>query len=160
MEDRSYFLLAKKLYGKDFYWSVPNDDNRGMDGQRLREDYLRENNVTGRITGQCSMLEMLIALASRMSAMLEESYDSDKTFNCFWEMLQNCELEKFTDDTYDEFGGSRMVDYILTNILERSYKRNGKGGLFPLKYNKKDQRKVEIWYQMCEYIIENYYFKD
>lgn len=173
MYDRSYFLLIKKLHKKEFYWSVPNDDNRGMDGKGLRGDFLRESGLTNRISSQhrvktstdmdyeeCSMLEMLIALAKRLSFMLEEPYDVDQTCNCFWEMLRNCGLEKFTDEDYEEFGGDRTIDYILDNILERRYKRNGKGGLFPLKYTKKDQRKVEIWYQMCEYIVENYCFDD
>ena len=41
-------------------------------------------------------------------------------------------------------------------MLAREYSDNGHGGLFPLKNPKKDQRKVEIWYQMTEYINENY----
>ena len=46
---------------------------------------------------------------------------------------------------------------ILNKIIDRGYSRRGVGGLFPLKYSKNDQRKVELWYQMHSYLIENYY---
>ena len=33
---------------------------------------------------------------------------------------------------------------------------NGTGGLFPLKRPRVNQRRVEVWYQMSEYLMENY----
>ena len=36
--------------------------------------------------------------------------------------------------------------------------QDGFGGLFPLKHAKKDQRKVEIWYQLQNWLMENYEF--
>ena len=41
-------------------------------------------------------------------------------------------------------------------LLERRYLEDGDGGLFPLKCPRKDQRRVEIWYQMSAWVIENY----
>jgi hypothetical protein len=52
----------------------------------------------------------------------------------------------------------KNVNQILTNLVERTYQKNGKGGLFPLKQPAKDQRRVEIWYQMAAYLNENYNF--
>lgn len=71
----------------------------------------------------------------------------------FWKILENAGLEKYTDEQFDEW----KVYQILDDIVDRRYNRNGFGGLFPLRKPKKDQRKVELWYQMCAYLVENYY---
>lgn len=158
----SYWLLAKALHGKEYYWTVPNDDNRGMDGLHLREKYLDENpcdfefaNLT--IEGPCSMLEMLIALAMRADDIMAKPGRRNQTSRWFWEIMDNLGLKKYTDADFVDLYGTLNVNLILEVVLERSYKRNGQGGLFPLKNTKKDQKKVEIWYQMCTYLLENYY---
>ncbi len=53
------------------------------------------------------------------------------------------------------------IDEIIDIWMYRRFDFNGFGGLFPLKWGrlrpgqrKKDQRKVEIWYQMQAYMIE------
>jgi len=167
--DRTYWFLAKTLHRKDYYWSVPNDDNRGMDGLRLREEFAEEwiNNsidsygwVRGVLDRPCSMLEMLIGLSRRMVDILVEPGEKDQTERCFWELMENLGLDKYTDDEYFELRGTPRVNHIIDVVLDRSYKRNGKGGLFPLRIAKKDQRKIEIWYQMCAYLLENYYVKE
>lgn len=159
--ERSYWLLIKTLHKKPFFWSVPNDDNRAEDGKKLREDFIRETGskpfLKEFLDEPCTMLEMLIGLAKRMEELTADVEEGDRTVEWFWTILQNCGLGGFTDEAYEDLGGVAMVHYILDKVLGRTYKRNGDGGLFPLKYSKKDQRKVEIWYQMCEYIIENYY---
>jgi hypothetical protein len=74
--------------------------------------------------------------------------------------MGNVGLDKFTDENYLDFDGREMIEIILEKIVSRSYHRNGRGSLFPLKHHKKDMRKVELWYQMAEYFMENYYTKD
>lgn len=161
MPDKSYWLLARVLHNKPYNWFVPNDDNRESDGLELRRDYLYMmgyDNET--IEGPCSMLEMLIALAGRINSQMADLRNRDNTARWFWEILANVGLDRFTDDEYyDNFDGAE-VEYILDTIIERVYRRDGRGGLFPLKHPKKDQRKVEIWYQMCSYLMENYYFEE
>jgi protein involved in sex pheromone biosynthesis len=103
------------------------------------------------------MLEMLIALAIRCEEQMSNPKEGDRTCKWFWEMIQNIELDSYTDSDYFNLDGPVMVDKILTNVLERNYKHDGKGGLFPLKKAKGDQRNVEIWYQMSAYLLENYY---
>ena len=49
-----------------------------------------------------------------------------------------------------------MLKLFPSPPVERRYKRSGEGGLFPLKNAAKDQRKVEIWYQLSSYLLENY----
>ena len=46
------------------------------------------------------------------------------------------------------------MDEILNIWLERRYDEDGKGNIFPLKDPIKDQKTVEIWYQMQSYLLE------
>lgn len=159
----SHWFLAKALHRKEFYWTVPNDDNRAFDGIALRDKFLEESyNVNydidelELIEGPCTMFEMLIALANRCEYMMAEP-QIDDTVKWFWELLRNVGLDDFSDDSFIDLGGYSAVYSILDRILERSYNSDGTGGLFPLKFPDKDQRKVEIWYQLSAYLIENYY---
>lgn len=159
-DKRSYFLLVKALHQKEFYWTIPRDDNRAMDGRGLREDFFLDCSLAGVISGPCTMLEMLIGLSRRMGGILYDPDKGDQMSVWFWEMMSNCGLGRFTDEDFMSVGGEYEVQIILNRILERTYKRNGEGGLFPLKYSNKDQRKVEIWYQMNQYVVEKYYIED
>lgn len=160
-EGQSYWILAKDLHRKEFFWTVPNDDNRCVDGKKLRELFSDEIGYLSYdlLDQPCSMLEMLVALSKRFGDSVLEKDDDEEFMPWFWEIMENCGLEKFTDEAYYDLNGKVEVDEILNNILERGYRRNGKGGLFPLKNAKKDQRKVEICYQMSAYLLENYYFR-
>lgn len=161
-ERNSYYLLAQTLHQKDYRWHVPNDDNRGEDGKSLREKFADDSgyNTYEALDGPCTMLEFLIALAERCEAIMADSGYGDEVSRWFWEMLENVKLDRFTDEEFEERGGTEAVNHILDKILSRYYKRNGQGGLFPLNYAEKDQRKVEIWYQMHTYLLENYYFEE
>jgi hypothetical protein len=163
--ERSYWLLAKTLHKREYYWTVPNDDNRNVDGQKLREEYLLVHKIpeclkggyaTPGFCGPCSMLEMLVGLAKRMADMMQDVNEEGQIYKWFWIILENCGLGKFTDEAFVDLGGPIAVLEVVDKVLERGYRRDGKGGLFPLKHTTKDQRKIEIWYQMCEYILENY----
>ena len=155
----SYWILIKALHKKEFYWTVPNDDNRALDGKKLREAFAEETDYYpyDALDGPCSMLEMLIALAGRCQYGVIDAEVENRTSKWFWELVGNIGLDKFTDDVYVEECGTFQVDLILDTVLDRAYKKDGRGGLFPLKSAKKDQRNVEIWFQMCAYLIENYY---
>lgn len=74
----NYYFLLKRLFKREFYSIVPNDDNRALDGLELRHQYNDETNnldwatniVDGKISdanidGPCTILEMMIALARR-----------------------------------------------------------------------------------------------
>lgn len=158
----TYYFLIKTLHDTDFYWSVPNDDNRGSDGLKLREEYLDETYphlVDGRtVTFEhpCSLLEMMVALADRIANIMEKPGENLETARWFWELIENLGLKKFTDDDWFHYRGTSQVDRILGKFMDRAYKRDGRGGMFPLRSGKKDQRNVEIWYQMCAYLIDNY----
>ena len=141
------------LFNEKFVYKIPKDDNRAADGLDLRERWRKGFHYNA----PCSVLEMLIALAYRMDFNISEVGEPEKPGKWFWEMIENLRLEEFT--------GRKSIDKdvmfqnmsILDTWLQRTYHPNGRGGLFPLRNPQKDQRKVEIWYQMMFYIMENYF---
>ena len=163
-EDRSYFLLMDALFNKEFKWSVPNDDNRIADALELRERFCEEEldidyeNVI--FDKECSMLEILIALSYRCEFIVADMAETIPMIDWFWKLIDNIGIDLFDDEEWSNPNVRIIVDESLNDIIERRYKRDGKGGLFPLKKSKKDQRKLELWYQMSAYLLENYYYED
>lgn len=149
---RTYWSLLKLLHTKEFVWIIPNDDNRLEDGRQLRYEFLDAEGIEEVdphwLDLGCSMLEMLIAL----SLHLEFEDDSRSAQQWFWQMLQNLDIHKCTDRHQ---WSEEDVDEILDNVIWRTYKPNGRGGLFPLKHAHDDQRDVELWYQFNAYLLEN-----
>jgi hypothetical protein len=144
-----YLALCEHLYNTDFNWLIPNDDNREEDGKMLRLEFLdeferySENDFKRLFHDRCTMFELVLGVAVRLS------YDSDIDFDVwFWELMENLKLEKYKDSFYNP----NEIEKILNTFNERKYKKNGDGGLFPLKADSKDQRDVEIWYQMQAYL--------
>lgn len=154
---RNYWKLCRKLYSTEFIWFVPNDDNRVEDGKELRLEFLDStrhplDDPRGlwREIG-CSVFEMLIAL-SRRAAFESEGTDLE----WFWRFMHNLELDEYSDAVY-EISIDEEVTEVLDRLINRTYRRNGEGGLFPLRHSRRDQRKVELWYQMSSYLLEGYY---
>ena len=149
---RTHWTLLRQLYTKEFIWIVPNDDNRLENGLELRQEFVEEQGLWEHeshwLDLGCSMLEMLVSL-SRTLNFEEESRDVGEWF---WELIRNLGLEQSTDKTPVR---EDVVNEILDDVIWRTYKRNGQGGLFPLRRSKKDQTNVELWYQMNAYILEN-----
>jgi hypothetical protein len=145
---QQYWELFRLLYKKEFVWIVPNDDNRAEDGIELRKDFCVEEGIPedeAWMHMPCSVLEMLVGVAKRMCFILDEP-----TKNCFWTLMYNLELDQCTDGKVDKV----RVDTDLDDLIWRRYLFNGKGGLFPIEHPEEDQRKVEIWYQMNAYLLE------
>lgn len=153
-ETSMYNILLNSMYETNFYSDVEMDINRIKDVEILRDNYLNlihddpkfrifRREVYGK---PASLLEVLVRLSERISEIVDHPCE-------FWfaEMLSNLGLDRLNDDEFDKY----EYEEIVKNLLDRTYCKDGKGGLFPLKNAKKDQRKVEIWYQMQEYLIEN-----
>ena len=151
---RTHWSLLRQLYSKEFVWLVPNDDNRVEDGRDLRYEFLHETGHTRAdrswLSMGCSFLEMLVALSRRLA--FEDDGDPKVWF---WHLMDNLELRQYTDRDYDDVA-AELVDEVLDRVIWRRYAENGKGGLFPLRHPKEDQRKIEIWYQLSGYMIENF----
>lgn len=154
---RSRWQLLHHIHGIPFSWFVPNDDNRAEDGKELREEFIYEAGVNVEeswLDLECSMLEVLLALARR--AAFESSEPPDEWF---WKLIENINLLGLIDRYYDRDAQSQ-IDEAINRVLMRTYTRDGHGGLFPLRQARRDQRKVEIWYQMASYLLEGHSVND
>lgn len=147
------------LYTKAFMGYIPNDDNRSADGKELRFEFLQTTDYPlhdpygSWFDLDCSMLEMILALARR-AAYDDEA--SGSPVEWFWRMLHNLELDSYTDDIF-EISIQEEVDEVLDRLNHRTYSYDGSGGLFPLHSAKEDQRTVELWTQMQTYLLEGRY---
>lgn len=152
---RSYWHLFKQLHSREFTWFVPNDDNRVADGKELRDEFIAEYDLVEVdpywVELGCSVLEMLVALSRRLAFQTIEPASE-----WFWIMAQNLDIRQYTDEKYNN-RSERVVDEVLDRVIDRTYSKDGSGGLFPLRKPVGNQRSIEIWYQMSAYLLENEY---
>lgn len=150
---RTYWSLVRQLFKTEFVWVVPNDDNRVEDGRDLRYVFV---DVTGVDPDDkwwslgCSFLEMFVALSHH----LEFEDGRRKANKWFWRLMDNLDLEVYNDKNYTDESFS-AINEILERVNFRQYQPDGSGGMFPLEYPTKDQREVEIWYQLNAYLLEH-----
>lgn len=147
--DYSYFLLMKDLHEYEFKAVVELDENRINDVFELRRRFGEETRFDhDYISGKVSVLEVLIRLAERATYIADEEDDRNKWF---WIFLHNLGLDRFTDENYN----SDEVNQIVWVFVNRRYTKTGNGGVFPMKRRTKtDQRLLELWYQLAEYLHE------
>jgi hypothetical protein len=152
----SYATVCHVLHQTKFDDSTPNDDNRARDGLELRDEYISslkeievEDYTQLQSLGGCSIFEMLIALARRCDYIVE--WGQEGWFKVF---MENLGLWAFNDGDWTPRSGIK-VGSIVKKFNNRSYTRSGRGGVFPLRKPKKDQRGQELWYQMSAYMNEN-----
>lgn len=159
---KEHAFVLQQMFSREFYWVHPNDENRASDGKALRERYsdvyngqYSSENVLEALDGPCSVLEMMIALASRMKdCAIFDVDDCCHTSECFWIMMDHLGLIDQTNKRWDPEWCDRIIDI----FLDRKYSRFGYGSLFIWKpHNDKDEtdfRGMEIWYQMQRYCID------
>ena len=153
---RGYSELISCLHERTFKTKLQMDLNRGGDGLQLRVDFQREHGPWGSSTnrGPCTYLEFMIGLAKRMSFLMHGEVNSHTEYY-FWKMIGNLGLNRCTDPKWYSMNGEFFVDDAVYRVNERMYSGDGNGGIFPLKHPMKDQRSVEIWYQMQAWLMEN-----
>lgn len=144
----TYWNLLRQMNDIEFVWLVPNDDNRVGDGRDIRHEWASENGVDLRMMDLgCSFLEMMIGLCRRLAFEADEGEAAD----WFWHLIRNLGLQSCTDQSdYNR----EEVDERINAVIWRTYSRRGHGGLFPLRNPRRDQRDVELWYQMSAYLME------
>lgn len=156
MGDREYSEdvahLLWYMFEREFTWVIDRDQNRAADGVALRDEYFDESGVSEAIQDDlavrpCSFLEFLIGISSRFSSQFCDP-DDQKVDLCFWELMENANLVEKLGKVGQNF------DEKIDVILERKYDKDGTGGLFPLRKPAKNQRSVEIWYQLQAYLME------
>lgn len=150
-----YQKLLRHLHEVDFTYTIGMDGNRAEDGVDLRYHFGRAHNYPYAMIADflddrpCSVLEMMIALSIRCEKhIMDDPSIGDRTGQWFWNMITSLDLGAMNDHRYNQ----EYVDQVLDRFLNRRYERNGKGGLFTVKYGKQDLRTMEIWYQMCLYL--------
>lgn len=146
---------AKRMFEKEFYAVIPNDGNRITDGYNLRQQYMFEKNeqLPSAEEEPVTFLEVMIVLAEKMSYLMEDKLDPEVNDAGRWftEMLDH--LGKPRDRMkWDEY----RWDDAMETVMNRMYSSSGAGGLFPRINPEKDQRKVELWYQMNGYLMDWY----
>lgn len=149
----TYWTLLRDLHSVEFVWLNPGDENRAEDGLELRREFLVQaylDQDPSWMSIGCSVLEMLIAFSRRA-----EFQTNVNAHDWFWIFMTNLHLEDLNDAAENI---SETVADIIDQFIWRTYRPNGNGGLFPLTRPEHDQRKVEIWYQFCEFVFEQQIF--
>lgn len=146
----TYWKLLTDLHNFEFVWLLSGDDNRAEDGVDLRQEFLNgaclESDPNWHALG-CSVFEMLFAFSRRAA------FETDRSAKeWFWIFIENLSLLEFNDANYLP---NVAVSDILYRFVWRTYNFNGRGGLFPLQNPRHDQRKIEVWYQFCEYLVDH-----
>lgn len=142
--------MLRGLYNKEFIYLIPNDDNRAVDGKDLRREFAQALGINpdlGWMRMGCSMFELMIVLGRDLAELTEENPRS-----MFWELVENLNLEQYNDNVPIP---PSLISDILDEVIWRTYRKNGRGGLFPLRGRPaKDQTTVELWYQLNNYVME------
>jgi hypothetical protein len=154
-----YTGVCAMMHAIEFNDRVPNDDNRSRDGIQLREEFISgldyidlESLAVMHDMGQASLLEVLTALSRRADYIVEKG--APEWFRIF---LQNLGLFSYPDDVLTP-ANDRLVERALRTFNERTYSRNGRGGIFPLIRAEEDQRATELWYQMAAYMKDKHMY--
>lgn len=161
--DRLFDALHSFEFSEETAKFVGNDYNRVEDGRELRYLYFLESGQSPLEEvpeGTCSVFEMMIALARKMKMNL----DAHTVYYWFWELARNIELEDFTDEVLEDPKRRVELKHIIDNVLRRRVVKGRFYTFFPIKNVTKNVTKVsqcykndlEIWYQMSQYLIENY----
>ena len=152
---KGYHRLMKYLHDIEFEWIINRDQNRAEDGLNVRRIFIEETfdrSVSLIFNEPCTVLEMLIALANRIENEYIGDPNNPHPEDIFWEILCNLGLDEYYDKVFDVF----EVDRILEKWMHRDFNFDGYGSIFPLNDAEFDQRDIEIWSQMNQYLMENY----
>ena len=150
-----YIFLLKLLMNTEFRWILPRDENRSEDGLELRSIFEDETGEGCYYDGPCSVLEMLIALSIRCDQeLMYDPEDENRADRWFWMMLENLDLTKFVDKSFDE----KAVLWILSQWMDRNYSQSGCFCLFPIPKIATKFRRMELWNQLNWYL--NWRFGD
>lgn len=145
----SYSKLLDFLFSCRYEYAFEMDSNRAKAGESLRALFAMESGLylEDVMTGDCTVLEMLIALSDYLAFNTDSHTDA-----WFWKLIDNLGLNDQRNDSYDE-------NYISSQVykwMNHDYEPDGEGSLFPLKDPHSDCRNMEVWDQMNAYLVENY----
>jgi hypothetical protein len=153
-QDKSYLELAHVMFEVEFTWldSIPMDENRAGDGMEIRYEFGELHRISRgdmRRLGNCTFLEVLIGLSRRVAFVC-----GGDAHHWAWQLLVNIGLERMWDHMSRPKRHATVE--ILHTVMERQYAPDGSGGFFPLAWPQRDQREVELWYQLNAYAEEQH----
>lgn len=151
--------LLSKLNNIPYNYIHPMDVNRYDDGIDLRfrfgyeegySDIEIENYLNIR---ECSVLEMMVALARRIedNIMFDVRYGHQYS-RWFFEMLKSLGLYLMNNENFN----AAYVDDRVAKFMQRQYQPNGNGGLFTIDDPRIDMRNIEVWQQANIFLTEKY----
>lgn len=143
-ERARYNKLLSTLYFTRFYYTMPMDENRNIDGLELRNEYSQEtgnilNDYTSLSPYQANLLEVMVALSIHCDQTIMTT-KSTNTYFWFKEILSDIGLLRCTDDDFPV----QFVELKLNNLIQRRYDFDGKGGFFYIKDSPIDLRTVDL----------------
>lgn len=152
-ECRKNLCLVSALAEVEFAWRHPMDENRANEGLELRDDFEYETgeylDKSSGLIPQCSMFEMLAALAIRCeNQLMRDSLLGDRTSKWFFEFLDNLGILDCDE---------RDVDHIIDVCNDFM---DGRIDMFPLKKKGIKQKNEQLWKQLMAYLNENYAFNE
>ena len=153
----SYRKLLKYLNSVDFIPLMDMDDSRRIDGIDFRYEFGYKNGYSNHLihdlidNRNCSVLEMMVALAFRVEEQIMSNYlFGNRTGQWFWIMVVSLGLGQMDDKRFDQ----RYCDEVIDRFMRRNYSANGAGSLFTLDHPRADMRDVDIWTQFMWYLSE------
>lgn len=151
---REFQCLVHQLHQTIFVAFVPHDENRIADAKDLRYEYLSEHEdeqgAREWTRAPCTMFELLIVLSRLLAFEMD-----DEVAPWFWHLIEVLDLEQFDDEEYDDHA-HEVIEAALMRVIWRTYSADGRGGLFPLRDPVKNQKEVELWYQLNAYLLEQF----
>jgi len=161
--EEHYSALNFYIHAWDFRWTIAIDKNRQVDGYYLRRQFLQEYEFSHRFAKEdfedldflnVSVFEVLVALTLRLEHELNDLSGITRFEVWYKQLLTNLDLDGLTNSVWmcNETHAKAIVWEVITRLLDRTYDRDGVGGLFPIKNAVEDQRTIEIWYQMMMYL--------
>lgn len=142
-----YRDLCGKLNEIPFHSDIRDDNNRIDDAIYFREETLDEH-----VDEPPSVLLVLVALLDRMSLMLDNEYSVKDLLE---ECISNADLGWYSDEHTEKLPTwvNRVEDEV-ERILDRDINANGKRGWFPTQEYFGNQKKMSLWKQMNNYIMD------
>ena len=149
---KNYEMMFKQLHDTPFRYIIHRDKNRAEDGIYLRDEFMQDTGIYIDSSKDCSVLEMLVALAIRIDNEYIGDPGKERPEVIFWQMLKNLGLHKFPDNV----SNPKKIFDILSIWIDRKFEKDGRGSIFPIKNPDENQVEIEIWSQMLSYLSKTY----
>lgn len=142
-----YRDLCEKLDEIPFRSDIQDDENRIDDAIYFREEILEEY-----VNEPPSVLLVLVALLDRMRLMLDNEYSVKDLLE---ECISNADFGWYSDEHTEKLPTwSNRVENAVERVLNREIGENGENGWFPTQKYFGNQKKMSLWKQMNNYVMD------